>query len=109
MAKIRDEAVAFYEAQHQQDIEDAAQHLLDTVLYHPQNGSVVNRSALTVVHEDHEASMYVFTDGDIFLAVYGNSNEVVLVEDRDGWTRLSGPLTSLAELGEALSEQEVSA
>ena len=107
MAKIRDEAVAFYEAQHQQDIEDAAQHILNTVLYHPQNGSVVSRNALTVVHEDHENSMYVFTDGDIFLAVYGNSDEIVLVEDREGWTRLSGSLETLADLGEALAEKEV--
>lgn len=99
---IRDEALAAFEAARQAKVDAAKQHLLDTVLYHPQNGSIMSLKDLTVVHEDHDTGMFVFTgpEADVHLAVSGEN--VRLVEDRDGWTRLA-TVSTLSDLGAVLA------
>lgn len=104
---IRDDAIAAYEAERQTKVDSAAQHLLDTVLNDPVDAKpVVERKDLSVVHEDHESEMFIFAgpNADVHLAVH-RGDEVTLVRDDDGWTRVAGPLKTLAELGEVLSEE----
>lgn len=57
-------------------------------------------AALTVAH--YEPGMFVFTDGDVHLAVRDRDGwQVTLVTDDQGWTA-QGEVDSLAELGRLL-------
>lgn len=99
---IRDAAVTAFESRRQTRVDEAQQHLLSTVLADPVDPAkpAVDPKTLTVAHEDHEVGMFVFTDGDVHLAVRGE--EVTLVEDRDGWTRIA-TVSTLSDLGAALA------
>lgn len=99
---IRDSALAAFDADRQARVDEALDRLASTVLHDPaKSGPAVDPKTLTVAHEDHGADMFVFTDGDVHLAVRGD--EVTLVENRDGWTKMAGPLETLAGLGAELA------
>lgn len=66
-------------------------------------------SALSAVHTDLSGRLVVVSDGTVSLAVSDRDGDgtwrVVLAEDDGGWTRVSDPLTDLADLGAALTER----
>lgn len=63
----------------------------------------LNPSSLTVAHTDTASGVVVLTDGTVCLSVKPTTSDICLVRNQDGWTRVAGPLHSLAELGQALA------
>ena len=59
---------------------------------------------LEVVHVDLDADLVVLTDGTVSLAGY-DRGDIYLVRNQAGWSKASGRLTSLADLGAALAAQ----
>lgn len=79
----------------------AARVTVEQTLVTPDGKWPVKGADLTLKHTDVENELVVLSDGDVSLAV--RDGEVRLAVFDDGWSWRSGPLESLADLGEVLA------